>query len=165
VTGSIIFSSDAIEDMMTSEPESCLGRHRVTSLADMRRVLETLVPAEQPRTLDLIGHSTRDAKLLRLGKTVVDMADVRIAQFFERLAGEHLARLQIVAIRLLGCETAVEVVGQKTIRSLTRLVGVKVYGTRKMITKTHYKPDGFDETFADIALVEASYLPNPSRRL
>lgn len=162
---SIIITSDAIEDMMMIAPESCVGRHRARSLSDLRRALECLGPREESCTLDLIGHSTRDAKLLRLGKTVIDMTDMRVARFFDELAVEHLRRLNIAAVRLLGCETAVDVVGQRTMRILARALSTKVYGTRKMILKTHYKPDGFDAAFAQIALVETAHLPNPPHRL
>ena len=162
---SIIITSDAIEDMMMSEPESCLGRYRADSLSSLLRVLETHEPTKSAVTLDLIGHTTREAKLLRIGKTVIDLADLRVARFFERLACDHIPRLHITTLRLLGCESAVEIIGQRTMRGLARTLGVKVYGTRKMIMKTHYKPEGFDPDFAAIALIETAQLPNPPRRL
>lgn len=161
---SIFICSDGLEEMMSSAPESCVGRHRVGSLREMRDVLASLPTAEAAHSLDLMGHSTRDMHLLRFGKTVVDMADVRIATFFDTLRREHLGRLRIEAVRLLGCETAVTIVGQRTMRALARTLGVRVLGSRKPLYKTHYAPDGFCPAF-QTALIEATELPNPPARL
>ena len=161
---SIVISSDGLEEMMISAPESCVGRHRVGSLREMRDVLASLQPSEAAHSLDLLGHSTRDTHLLRLGKTIVDMADVRIATFFDALRREHFERLRIEQVRLLGCETAVTVVGQRTMRSLARTLGVRVIGSRKPLYKTHYSPDGFCAEFQS-ALIDASDLPTPPARL
>jgi hypothetical protein len=160
---SIIISSEGIEEMMSEAPATCVGRHLVRSLTEMQAVLAETQPGDHPVTLDLLGHSTRDTRLLRMGKTIVDVADARVAAFFDRLK-IHITRLQINEVRLLGCETAVEVVGQRTIRVLARMLGVRVFGTRKRLMKTHYNADGFDPVFS-AALIESAQLPNPPCRL
>ncbi len=160
---SIIITSTGIEEMMIGAPESCVHRHSVHSLTEMQAVLADLESSDELTTLDLVGHSTRDTRLLRMGKTVVDTADVRIAEFFGR-ARHHMARLKLDEIRLLGCETAVEVVGQRTLRTLARILGVRVLGTRKRLLKTHYTSSGFDSKFA-ATLIESAQLPNPPCRL
>lgn len=160
---SIIISSEGIEETMVAAPESCVGRHLVRSLTEMQSVLAETQPGDQPLTLDLLGHSTRDTRLLRMGKTIIDVADARVAGFFERLK-IHTTRLNIDEVRLLGCETAVEVVGQRTMRVLARMLDVRVFGSRKRLMKTHYNADGFDPVFS-ATLIESAQLPNPPCRL
>ena len=109
-------------------------------------------------TLDLIGHSTRDHHLLRLGDDRIDMLDPVVARFFRSLAAEHLlSRLGVVAVRLLGCETAVSPSGKRTLRLLARTLRVPVFGAIKPLMKSHYDKLGFNPAFAQI-LVEASEL-------
>ena len=136
--------------------------HCVRSLGAMRDILEQAVSSE-PTYLDLVGHGTRGARLLRIGTTAIDMADVRVERYFANLA-PTLARLNVVGVRLLGCETAVEVVGQRTMRSLARTLALPVYGSRKMLGRSHYQDSGFDPTFASV-LIESAQLPTPPHRL
>jgi hypothetical protein len=140
--------------------------HQVGSLAELRDLLAAMPAPEgpEPAVLDLMGHSTTAAKLLRLGKSVVDMYDWRVQAYFERLARDRiLPRLGVVAVRLLGCETAVEVGGQHTVRRLASTLGVRVYGSKKALMKSHYSAGGFDPHFAHI-LVEAAQVPSANQR-
>src|SRR5882757_4293945 len=116
-----VASPDCAEGFFFGPSPRCVNLHHAGSLAELREVLERrLYDGARPATLDLIGHSTREHHLLRLGDTPVDMLDPGVAGFFRTLAqSDLLARLQIVAVRLLGCETAVTESGQRTIRMLS----------------------------------------------
>lgn len=132
--------------------------HHASSLYELRAVLERLDPADAPVTLDLIGHSTRDHHLLRLGDDRVDMLDPVVASFFRSLAADRLlSRLGVRAVRLLGCETAVAPGGRRTLRLLARTLGLPVFGATRTLAKSHYDERGFNPVFARI-LVEASNL-------
>lgn len=135
--------------------------HDVDSLADMRAVLEALPAREPPtaRTLDLLGHSTRDLRVVRLGRDLIDMFDPAVERFFRRLAADRIPqRLDIIALRLLGCATATRPSGQRTMIRLARVLGIPVYGTTKPIMKSHFTLEGFDPTFEPTCLVEAAQL-------
>ncbi len=94
-----------------------------------------------PITLDVIGHSTRDHHLLRLGDTAIDMLDTRGARFFRSIADDHLlSRLEVVAVRLLA-----------------RTLRIPVFGAIKPLMKSHYDKLGFDPAFTQV-LAEASEL-------
>jgi hypothetical protein len=132
--------------------------HRAASLRDLRGVLEGRREATPPLTLDLIGHSTRDHHLLRLGDAVIDMLDPVVARFFTSVAEERLLpRLGIVAVRLLACETAVTPAGRRTLRLLARTLRRPVFGSIRSLMKSHYDAQGFDPAFAGV-LAEASRL-------
>ena len=154
-----IASPDCAEAFFSGRAARCVNLHHASSLAELRDVLERhLNGVTTPRTLDLIGHSTRDHHLLRLGSTPIDMLDPAVARFFRAIAGEHiLPRLQISAVRLLGCETAVTEIGQRTLRMLGQTLRLPVYGTVKPLFKSHSNAAGFDPAFTRI-LVEASAL-------
>jgi hypothetical protein len=66
-----------------------------------------------------------------------------------------LPRLQVTAVRLLGCETAVTDAGQRTLRMLSQTLRLPVFGTRKPLLKSHSNSAGFDPAFAHL-LTEAS---------
>src|SRR5688572_1164021 len=97
-----IISPD-LEDLFFGAVKRCTDIHRANSLADLRAVLERRLDSRtSPVTLDLLGHSTRDHHLLRLGDDRVDMLDPVVARFFRALADEQLLpRLEVVAVRLL----------------------------------------------------------------
>ena len=115
----------------------------------------------RPRTLDLIGHSTRSGHLLRLGRSTIDLLEPAVERFCARLSNDHiLERLNIQALRLLGCETAVEPGGQWTIRRLARILRIPVFGSRKPILRSHFCEAGFDPVFAHV-LIESARLPDP----
>jgi hypothetical protein len=154
-----IASPDCAEAFFSGRAARCVNLHHASSLAELRVVLERhLDGVTARRTLDLIGHSTRDHHLLRLGSTPIDMLDPAVARFFRAIAGEHiLPRLQISAVRLLGCETAVTESGQRTLRMLGQTLRLPVYGTVKPLFKSHSNAAGFDPAFTRI-LVEASAL-------
>jgi hypothetical protein len=154
-----VASPDCAEAFFAGRAPRCVNLHHAASLADLRDVLERrLDDVACPATLDLIGHSTRGHHLLRLGKTPIDMLDPAVSRFFLAVAAERLLpRLQIAAVRLLGCETAVTESGQRTLRMLAYTLRLPVYGTLKPLMKTHSGAGGFDPAFTHI-LIEASAL-------
>ena len=151
-----IISPDA-EEVYFGAVGRCADLHRASSLHDLRAVLEQqLGGPTSPITLDVMGHSTRDHHLLRLGDDRIDMLDPVVARFFRSLAVDCLLpRLEVVAVRLLGCETAVSPSGKRTLRLLARTLRLPVFGTLKPLMKSHYDKLGFNPAFAHI-LVEAS---------
>jgi hypothetical protein len=151
--------SPNIEPLFFGPVTRCAERHRANSLGDLRAVLEDrLGHPGSAVMLDLIGHSTRDHHLLRLGDTPIDMLDPVVARFFQALAGDHLLlRLGVVAVRLLGCETAVSPEGRRTLRLAARTLRLPVFGTTRPLMKSHYDELGFNPAFAHV-LVESSQL-------
>ena len=127
------------------------------SLDDLARALavQATRPRVAPLAIDLVGHSTRDHQLLRLGATVIDALDLTVLQFFEDLVHAGLlGGVDAACLRLLGCATAVTPSGQRTMRLLTALLGIPVYGSRKRLSCMHHNEHGFDPRF-DHVLVEA----------
>jgi hypothetical protein len=122
---------------------------RVGSRAQLCRVLEQLVAASDggttgPKSLDLIGHSTRSTSQLRLGDWVIDAARADVTTTFHELAKRRIwSRLGIRAIRLLGCRTASTPQGRLTIRELAAVAAVEVYGTVHLLHGGHYDTEGF----------------------
>ena len=116
--------------------------------------------------LDLIGHSTRDLQVVRLGRDPIDMFDPKVDRFFRQLAGDRIPqRLDLRAVRLLGCATASRPSGQRTMVRLARVLGVRVFGTTKMLMRCHYTERGFNPLFERACLVEARVpVPLRSRR-
>jgi hypothetical protein len=161
--GLSVASPDCAEAFFAGRAARCAGLRHAASLGQLRDVLEDAArgPA-RPGPLDLIGHSTRDHRLLRLGSTPVSMLDPGTAAFFAALAGTGvLARLRVTAVRLLGCETAVSDAGQRTVRMLSRALGLPVYGTLVPLLKSHWDAAGFSPAFSHV-LTEASHLaPGP----
>ena len=154
-----IASPDCAEQFFAGRAARCVDLHHAGSLPELRQVLERYrADVTSPMTLDLIGHSTRHHHLLRLGSTPIDMLDRGVARFFHALAQDNLLECRdVVAVRLLGCETAVTDSGRRTLRMLARALRLPVYGTLVPLTKSHSTADGFDPAFAHI-LVEASAL-------
>jgi hypothetical protein len=158
-----VASPDCAAEFFAGRQPRCVELRCAGSLGELRTVLERRLgevrDVRSPVTLDLIGHSTREHQLLRLGQTPIDMLQPGVARFFGELAGTGLLpRLNVVAVRLLGCETAVTDAGQRTLRMLARTLRLKVYGTRKPLLKSHSIAGGFDPVFAHL-LVEASTVP------
>ena len=146
-----------------STVQGMIGRchlvHRAGTLAELRAVLDGLPDGTGPVALDLVGHSTRPARMLRLDQTVIDMFDAKVDAFFRQLVADRvLARLGVTSLRLLGCSTATLPPGQRTMQRLARVLGVAVYGTTKPIMKSHYTHDGFNAAFGHL-LVESAQLP------
>jgi hypothetical protein len=154
-----IASPDCAEEFFAGRAARCVTLRHAASLAELQDVLHhRLDDPTQPVTLDLIGHSTRGHRLLRLGRTPIDMLDPRVADFFATLARDQLlTRLHVTAVRLLGCETAVTDAGQRTLRMLSHTLRLPVFGTTKPLLKTHSNSAGFDPAFARI-LIEAAAL-------
>ena len=153
-----VISPDA-EELFFDPVARCADLHRASSLGELRAVLERRLDGQaSPVTLDLIGHSTRDHHLLRLGDDRLDMLDPAVARFFRSLADDQLlSRLEVVAVRLLGCETAASPGGKRTLRLLARTLLLPVFGTIRPLMKSHYDQLGFNPAFAHV-LVEASEL-------
>ena len=155
--GSLNIISPDAEELFFGPAVRCANIHRASSLDDLRAVLEgQLGDPAMPLSLDLIGHSTRDHHLLRLGGAAIDMLNPVIARFFQSIANDGLLpRLGVVAVRLLGCETAVSAAGRQTLRLLARTLRMPVFGSTKALMKSHYDELGFNPAFARV-LVEAS---------
>jgi hypothetical protein len=154
-----VASPDCAEAFFAGRVARCAGLRHAGSLPELRGVLESL-PGDPavPVTLDLIGHSTRGHRLLRLGTTPVDMLDPQVADFFAGVARARLlARAQVTAVRLLGCETAATDAGQRTMRMLAAVLGRPVFGTLVPLLKSHSNAAGFDPAFRHV-LVEAAEL-------
>src|SRR5262245_42442139 len=88
-----IVSTRALETIpaaMASAPRTVIA----ASIDDLPRALE--VQAARPRvaamTIDLIGHSTRDHHLLRLGATVIDALDLGVLRLFEAIVRSGVLR-------------------------------------------------------------------------
>src|SRR5215471_721504 len=153
-----IISPDA-EHVYLGAVARCLDVHRANSLAEVRPILErALESPTEPIILDLMGHSTRDHHLLRLGNSVVDMLNPAVARFFKAIAEDGLlSRLEVTAVRLMGCETAAAPAGQRTLRMLSNTLRLPVFGSIKPIGKSYYDALGFNPAFNGV-LVEASEL-------
>ncbi len=163
-----VASPDCAEEFFAGRAARCVHLHHAGSLGELRAVLDRRRDqtgrdlTDRGRTLDLIGHSTRGHRLLRLGATPIDMLDPRVARFFATMAGDNLLpRLGIVAVRLLGCETAVTDSGQRTLRMLSDTLALPVFGTTKQLLKSHSTAEGFNPAFQHI-LVEAAACPRPA---
>jgi hypothetical protein len=111
------------------------------ALGDLARARGELTPTT--KTLDLIGHATPDG-LLRLGDWVLDGESSTVTAFFRGIAElELLPRLGVHALRLLGCSTAVTTRARSTLKILSELLGLEVYGTIGPIYSLHYDESGF----------------------
>jgi len=136
-----------------------------TSIDDLGRALE--VQATRPRlpalAIDLVGHSTRDHHLLRLGATIIDALDLGVLRYFERIARSGILReLNVSCLRLLGCETSITPSGQRTMRLLASVLQMPVYGSRKRLSRMHHSDAGFDDRFVHV-LDEAAYRRPPEQ--
>jgi len=152
-----VASPDCAEEFFSGRTARCVELHHAASLPELRAVLEArLDQVDRPVTLDLIGHSTAEHHLLRLGSTPIDMLNWSVADFFRDLAAaDLLSRLGITSVRLLGCETAVSEAGQRTLRMLSAVLRLPVYGTSKPLMKSHSDAEGFRSAFSHL-LIEAS---------
>ena len=151
-------------------PEAMLRAERTvvtTSLDDLVPALEAerARPRVAALAIDLIGHSTHDHRLLRLGATVIDALDLRVLRTFEAIARSGLVgELRTTCLRLLGCETARSPSGQRTMRILRTVVGVPVLGSRTRLSRMHHGALGFDPRFRHV-LVEAARRDAPCQQL
>jgi len=121
----------------------------VDDRSDLERLLGELLAIEHPvvpKTLDLIGHSTADSSLLRLGDWVIDATSPTVTAFFRELADHAvLPRLGVCAVRLLGCQTAETEQGRATLCALSDLLGLEVYGSTELIFASHYDRHGYKD--------------------
>ena len=142
-------SPDCAELFFAGRVRRCATMWHAASLPQLRAVLtDRLADTTGPVTLDLIGHSTRGHNLLRLGGTAIDMLDPYVAGFFRAVAEERLLdRLEVRAVRLLGCGTGVTEAGGRTLRMLARTLRRPVFGTLVPLLKSHSTAVGFDPRF------------------
>ena len=116
-----LVAADADVPLRAVDPARCI--RTVASLDDLHAELKALAGSEPPgtRALDLIGHSTRDHHFLRIGDQAIDMTRPLIARLFETIRREELLQqLGVIAVRLLGCSTALLPTGQRTLQRLAR---------------------------------------------
>lgn len=161
--------------VISAEPDAELARiartvapsARVAGAAELARLLDELAAAAgpqrsaAPRTLDLIGHSTAGAALLRLGDWVIDAASPEAMRWWCALVDRGvLGRLGIRAVRLLGCGTAGTPRARATLRALAALLGVEVHGAPHLLHAGHYGAAGFLDAWRFL-LVEARALDEP----
>jgi hypothetical protein len=137
----------------------------VDRLEGLVRVLEELgscppsADKARSRTLDLIGHSD-EARLLHLGRSVVDPTQEGVRRLFEQVAADGLLqRLNVNEVRLLGCETAMSFEGQVAIRALTEILDIPVFGTTKLLYAAYFGEDGLRRRYERV-LCNAEDLPN-----
>ncbi|GAB3855049.1 hypothetical protein ACFPIJ_60270 [Dactylosporangium cerinum] len=146
-----VASPDCAGSFFAGRIPRCVTLHHAASLSDLRAVLTTAAWPPGPVYLDLIGHSTRGHRLLRLGRTPIDMLDRNVARFFAGLATDGiLDRHDVVAVRLLGCQTAVTDPARRTLRMLSRTLGLPTYGTLVPLLKSHSDAAGLSPRFAHV---------------
>jgi hypothetical protein len=72
-----IASPDCAETFFFGRAARCVNLRRAGSLVELGDVLhQSVTDVVSPSTLDLIGHSTRGHRLLRLGDTPINMLDL-----------------------------------------------------------------------------------------
>jgi hypothetical protein len=127
---------------------------RIGGRAELEELLAQLLAARDggattaPKTLDLIGHSTASAALLRLGDWIIDAASPPVAAWLRALAARDvLPRLGIHAVRLLACRTTDTDRGRATVGTLAELLGVEVHGTNHLLHAAHYDEHGFRDAW------------------
>ena len=81
-----LITRDVETELFAGHP--CDTLQRVASLDEARALVEQGTVGDGPATLDLIAHTTRDQKLLRVGIDVLDMFKAPVRAFFERLAAD-----------------------------------------------------------------------------
>lgn len=129
-----------------------LGEHGVQGVIGR---LARRSPAPAPFSLDLIAHARRG--VLHLGDWSVDGNGTTAA--LHGACRDELAGLALAEIRLLGCNTAITSEGQIAIRSLHRLFGVPVLGSKVPISARDFDGAGFR---AEAVLTDQDNLPAPS---
>jgi len=99
-----VVSPDA-EPLFFGASPRCVNLRIAGSLGELATILRERLPGPAaPVTLDLLGHSTRDHHLLRLGATVLDMLNPHVARFFRRhteavVAGVPKERLLVFEVK------------------------------------------------------------------
>lgn len=129
-----------------------------TSMHDVTRALTAQAsrPPTSPIAIDLVGHLTSAHQLLRLGTTVIDALDLVVFRFFEAIGRSGILRdIDAVCLRLLGCDTATSACGLRTMRLLSSVLAIPVYGSRKQLSRTHHTATGFNPIFRHV-LVDAA---------
>lgn len=155
---SINLVSRGVLDVLSEPLRTARNSTVVDSLHEARRVLDAYGarPPGAAVHVDLLGHSTRDHRLLRLGGTVVDALDPLVRRFFDEVGrSEVLQAMNALSLRLLGCETAVSPSGMRTLRMLADILGLPVFGSRKRLSRTHYTARGFDPRFGAVLVAVA----------
>jgi hypothetical protein len=124
-----------------------VGAHLVETRSDIEALLGILLAmprSVEPRTLDLIGHSTASSALLQIGRWVIDAKHPTVKAFFRELADQEvLPRLNVNAVRLIGSKTAETVEGRRTLTMLAEILGVPVYGAVGPVFAANFDATGF----------------------
>lgn len=132
---------------------------RVEARGDLEALLGRLLAAGAPqaaRTLDLIGHTTREGSLLVLGSWVIDAASARVRAFFRELAElEVLPRLGVASLRLLGDGTGATAAGRATLARLADILGVEVLGARGALGAARYGRGGLSDEHRHLLISSA----------
>ncbi|HET9986977.1 MAG TPA: hypothetical protein VFQ65_00615 [Kofleriaceae bacterium] len=96
-----------------------------------------------PRVLDLVGMTGHD-KLLTFHGRALDTRIGRVRANYRELAEQGvLARLDVVAVRLVGCMSAVGEPARRTIAQLAEIMDVEVSGTTELVTVDDLTATGF----------------------
>lgn len=155
-----LITREVEQELFVGHP--CLeALQRVGSLDDVRLHVERIpIGRDRATSLDLIAHTTRDHKLLRVGRDVLDMFKPAVrAQFGQLAADDVLAARGIVQVRLLGCESATRATGLRTMQRLSRTLRVPVYGTSKPLMKSHFDRNGFNPAFEHVLIAAEDARP------
>ena len=129
-----------------------LGPDGVEGVLDAHARCATLAARARGVSLDLIAHARRG--VLQLGSWTVDGQGA--SGELHRTCAGILAELELRAIRLLGCNTALTTKGQDAMRRLHALFGVPVFGTKVPISARDFDATGF---LADAVLTNQDHLP------
>ncbi|MEO8698884.1 MAG: hypothetical protein ABI867_02540 [Kofleriaceae bacterium] len=122
-----------------------------------RRLARSDRPAK-PTTLDFIGHSSPEHSLLTLGTWVIDTERPAVRAFFRELADQDvLPRLNVRAVRLLGCGTAETARGRATLCTLAQILEVEVYGTTETLGEAHYDAHGLRDDCGHVLVAARSF--------
>jgi|GEM_PF-3263813 len=144
---SILASGDSAATLLADRLESSItiGFTERVGLADRLAELALVLP-RQPRTLDLVGLTSRN-KLLSFHGRPLDTSVARVRAFYRELTEQGiLAQLGITAMRLVGCCSAVGEPALRTISTLSEIVGLEVTGTQDLVSIEDFEPTGFTTT-------------------
>lgn len=137
--------SDPLDEELSSIVAKLHHKYLVGGRADVEVLLcRLLADGSTARSLDLIGHSSIDRTLLRLGDWILDPRHHATTAFFRGLADNDVfTRLGTSSLRLFGCETASTPDGRALLRVLAEATGLDVYAAREMLTAADFEASGF----------------------
>lgn len=118
------------------------------AFADREALVERLLAMSNqlpagPRVLDLVGMTGHD-KLLTFHGRPLDTRIGRVRASARGLVDQGvIARLDVVAVRLVGCMSAVGEPARRTIAQLAEILDVEVTGTTELVTVDDFDAAGF----------------------